>query len=179
MARAFASLGLSGKIGNLSDIPENRSESNAMDSELSASNAMDSELSHNYSVSPHPRNLAGAISPQHFGGGVSEAPCFTVFSGGRPQIFGKRLMGGQNVSCDFLGGKRTIDAPSKASFGGLRKWDLPGLCRFPLRKTTGRKQRGGAETYHRWGGAPKPEEEGRGTRSGYEASKGSKGISGL
>ena len=55
-------------------------------------------------------------------------------------------MGGQNVSCDFGGGKRTIErALSKTSFGGLRKWDLPGLCRFPLRKTTGRKRTGGGK----------------------------------
>ena len=35
-------------------------------------------------VSPYPLNLGGAISPLNFGGGVSETPCFTVFSGGRP-----------------------------------------------------------------------------------------------
>ena len=57
-------------------------------------------------------------------------------------------MGGENVSCDFLGGKRTIERALQTSFGRLRKWDLSGLCRFPLRKTTGRKQTGG-ETYHR------------------------------
>ena len=46
----------------------------------------------------------------------------------------------------FWGGKRTIvSAASKTSFGGLRKWDLPGLCRFPLRKTTGENKRGGGE----------------------------------
>ena len=59
-------------------------------------------------------------------------------------IVGKRLMGGQNVSCDFLGGKTYHRVrPPKPSFGGLRKWDLPGLCRLPLRKTTGRIQTGG------------------------------------
>ena len=66
-------------------------------------------------------------------------------------------MGEQNVSCDFGGGENVPwSALSKTGFGGLRKWDLPGLCRFPLRKTPGRKTNGGGgETYHRCGG-PKP-----------------------
>ena len=66
---------------------------------------------------------------------------------------GKRLMGGQNVSCDFGGGGKYHRArPPKP--GLVLEWDLPGLCRFPLRKTTGRKQTGG-KTYHRWGGGSK------------------------
>ena len=35
-------------------------------------------------VSPYSLNLGGAISPKFIGGGVSEAPCFTVFPGSRP-----------------------------------------------------------------------------------------------
>ena len=62
--------------------------------------------------------------------------------------------GGQNVSCDFGGENVLYSAPSKPSFGGLRKWDLSGLCPFPLRKMTLREQRGGG-SYHKWGG-PKP-----------------------
>ena len=49
-------------------------------------------------------------------------------------IFGEENVGGENVP---------KSGPPKTSFGGLRKWDLPGLCRFPLKKTTGRKQTGG------------------------------------
>ena len=48
--------------------------------------------------------------------------------------------GGGNVSCDFGGGKRTIECALQ-----LRKWDLSGLCPFPLRKMTLREQRGGGE----------------------------------
>ena len=59
-------------------------------------------------------------------------------------------MGGKTYRAIFLGGKRTIERAFQNQFGGLRKWDLPGLRRFPLRKTTGRKQTGG-KTYHRWG----------------------------
>ena len=50
--------------------------------------------------------------------------------------------------------KRAIKCPLQTSFGGLRKWDSSGLCPFPLRRMTGREQRGG-ESYHKWGG-PKP-----------------------
>ena len=32
------------------------------------------------------------------------------------------------------------------------KWDWSGQCRCPLRDTTGRRQNGGGETYHRLGG---------------------------
>ena len=54
--------------------------------------------------------------------------------------------GGQKVSCDFGGGENVPEsAPSKPSFGGLRKWDSSGLCPFPLRKMTGREQRGGGK----------------------------------
>ena len=59
-----------------------------------------------------------------------------------------RKGGGQNVSCDFFcdfgDGKTYHKAPPpKPSFGGLRKWDLSGLCPFPLRRMTLREQRGG------------------------------------
>ena len=36
---------------------------------------------------------------------------------------GKRLMGGQNVSCDFLGGKRTIECPLQQKVGFA--WSVP------------------------------------------------------
>ena len=52
-----------------------------------------------------------------------------------PLRYGKRLMGGQNVSYDFLGGKRTIECALQNQF-----WRVPkvgsGLCLFPLRKMT-------------------------------------------
>ena len=64
-------------------------------------------------------------------------------------------MGEQNVSCDFGGGETyyRVVPPSKTNFGGLRKWDLSGLCPVPLRRMTGREQRGGGNSYHRWGGS--------------------------
>ena len=64
--------------------------------------------------------------------------------------------GGKTYRRDFGGGgKRTIKPPSKTSFGGLRKWDLSGLCPFPLRRMTLRKQRGGGNRIISAGG-PKP-----------------------
>ena len=42
---------------------------------------------------------------------------------------GKRLMGGQNVSCDFGGGKRTIERALQNQFWGPQKvgfaWSVP------------------------------------------------------
>ena len=43
--------------------------------------------------------------------------------------------------------------PSRASFGGLRKWDLSGLCPFPLRNMRGRKQTGGGQNVPLVGGS--------------------------
>ena len=43
------------------------------------------------------------------------------------------------------GGKRTIECALQNQFWRPQKMDLPGLCRFPLRKTTGRKQTGGGK----------------------------------
>ena len=56
----------------------------------------------------------------------------------------KAANGGQNVSCDFGGGKRTIERPSKTTFGGLRTWDLSGLCPFPPKTMTWSEQTGGS-----------------------------------
>ena len=62
-----------------------------------------------------------------------------------------------------------MSAPSKTSFGDLRKWDWSGLCPFPHRKMTGREQGGvgnriigGGVQNHFWGGVswyvfPSPE----------------------
>ena len=71
-------------------------------------------------------------------------------------IFGKRLMGGQNVSCDFWGEKtyHRVRPPKPCSFGGLRKWDLPGVP-VSSKENNRAKTNGGGKTYHRWGG-PKP-----------------------
>ena len=59
---------------------------------------------------------------------------------------GESARGGEpNVSCDLeRGGGETYCrvAPSKTSFGGLRKWDSSGLCPFPLGKMTWHDQEG-------------------------------------
>ena len=44
-----------------------------------------------FPVSPYPLNLGGAISPLNSGGGVSETPCFTVFSGVHPLNLGGEI----------------------------------------------------------------------------------------
>ena len=61
------------------------------------------------------------------------------------ESLGIRGGGGGKTYRAILGGEgqRTIKCPSKTSFGGLRKWDLSGLCPFPPRKMTGREQRRG------------------------------------
>ena len=70
--------------------------------------------------------------------------------------------GGQNVSCDFGGGggKRTIKHPLQNQFWRpqkvVRKWDLSGLCPFPLRRMTLREQRRGGGNRIISGGGPKP-----------------------
>ena len=57
---------------------------------------------------------------------------------------GIRKGGGGKTYRAILGGESVPQStPSKTSFGGLRKWDLSGLCPFPLRRMTLRKQRGG------------------------------------
>ena len=61
--------------------------------------------------------------------------------------------GGAKLIVRFWGGETYYRAP-KTSFGGLRKWDLSGLCPFLLRRMAGREQRGG-KSYHRWV-RPKP-----------------------
>ena len=45
-------------------------------------------------------------------------------------------------SCNLGGWKTYCSAPSKTSFGGLRKWDSSGLCLFPSRKMIWREPRG-------------------------------------
>ena len=63
--------------------------------------------------------------------------------------------GGAKRIMRFWGGGNVLSsAPSKTSFGGLRKWDLSGLCPSPLTRMTLCEQRGG-KSYHKWGG-PKP-----------------------
>ena len=44
-----------------------------------------------FPVSPYPPNLGDAISPPKFWGGVSETPCFTMFSEGRPLNWGGEI----------------------------------------------------------------------------------------
>ena len=61
--------------------------------------------------------------------------------------------GGQNVSCDFRGENVLWSAPSKTSFGGLRKWDSSGLCTFPPRKITGCEQTEGENRITGGGGS--------------------------
>ena len=64
--------------------------------------------------------------------GISDL-CWGMANGGARRIV--RFFWGESV-------------PSKASFGGLRKWDWSGLRPFPLRKMTLREQTGGGgETY--------------------------------
>ena len=70
-------------------------------------------------------------------------------------MVGKSHMRGQNASCDFLGGKRTIVCILQNWFGGLRNCDWSGLCPFLLRRMTGREQREVFKSYHRWG-CPNP-----------------------
>ena len=67
-----------------------------------------------------------------------------IANGGAKRIV--RLGGG--------GGKRTIECPLQNHFGGLRKWDLSGLCPFPPKNMTWREQIGG-KAYHKWGGGSK------------------------
>ena len=55
----------------------------------------------------------------------------------------KKLGNGNTYRAIFWGGNVQKSAPSKAGFGGLRKWDWSGLCPFPPRKMTGHEQRGG------------------------------------
>ena len=50
--------------------------------------------------------------------------------------------GGQNVSCDFGVGKRTIKHPLQNQFWRPRKVGID-MCPFPLRRMTLREQRGG------------------------------------
>ena len=60
--------------------------------------------------------------------------------------------GGQNVSCDFLGGKTYIECPPPKA---LLEASESGIClvcaRFPPKKMTWREQMGG-KPYYRWGG---------------------------
>ena len=62
----------------------------------------------------------------------SKSPFLGIRKGGGKTY--RAILGGENVP---------QSNPSKTSFGGLRKWDLSGLCPFPLRRMTLRKQRGG------------------------------------
>ena len=67
--------------------------------------------------------------------------------------------GGQNVSCDFGGGGETYyRAPPPKPLLEASKWDLSGMCPFPLRRMTGREQRGGEIVII--AGGPKPFWEG-------------------
>ena len=66
-------------------------------------------------------------------------------------------MGGQNISCDFGGGERTIECALQNKFWRAEKvgfaWSVPVSSKENNRaKTNGG---GGGETYDRWGG-PKP-----------------------
>ena len=72
-------------------------------------------------------------------------------------FLGIRKGGGKTYRAIFGGGGKSYHKapPPKPVFGGLRKWDLSGLCPFPLRRMTLREQRGGGKSYHKWGG-PKP-----------------------
>ena len=52
----------------------------------------------------------------------------------------------------FGGGGNVLQSVlSKTTFGGLKSWDWSGRCLF-LRETTESRQKGGGETYRRWGG---------------------------
>ena len=77
-------------------------------------------------------------------------------------MFGKRLLGGQNVSCDFGGGgggetyhrvrppKPVLEAsPQKVGFA----WSVPVSSKE--NNSLRAKTNGGGETYHRWGGGSK------------------------
>ena len=46
----------------------------------------------NFPVSPYVLNLWVPFHHLNFGGGVSEAPCFIVFSGGRPLNLGGEIV---------------------------------------------------------------------------------------
>ena len=68
-------------------------------------------------------------------------PFFAIWGLIFPGVSGwKAANGGAKRIVRFGGGKRI-----KTSFGGLRQWDLPGLCRFPLRKQQGENKRGGGK----------------------------------
>ena len=56
---------------------------------------------------------------------------------------GETANGGAKRIVRFWGEKTYHKVSSKASFGGLRKWDWSGLRPFPLRKMTLREQTGG------------------------------------
>ena len=68
---------------------------------------------------------------------------------------GKRLMGGQNVSCDFGGGNHTVERALQNQFWRPQKvgfaWSVP----VSSKENNKAKTNGGGKTYHRWGG-PKP-----------------------
>ena len=69
---------------------------------------------------------------------------------------GQRLRGGgggQNVSREFAGGGGNVPQSglSETTFGGLRNWGWSGRCLFILREMTESRQKGGGETYRRWG----------------------------
>ena len=69
-----------------------------------------------------------------------------------PKKLGIRKRVGKRIVRVFWGGNVLESAHSKPIFGGLRKWDLSGLCPFPLTRMTLREQtQGGGKSYHKWG----------------------------
>ena len=70
-------------------------------------------------------------------------------------VVGNSQRGGQNVSCQFGGGKRTIKCPLQTQFWRPQKvgfvWSVPVSSKENDIAWTG----GGRKSYHKWGG-PKP-----------------------
>ena len=77
----------------------------------------------------------------------------TSFYVNQNEIIGARQIGGGKTYRAIFGGETYYKVPPpKPVLEASEKWDLSGLCPFPLRRMTGREQRGGGNAYHKWGG---------------------------